>query len=241
MELTQIQKDALLNAYASKLNSQPWEIREGFSAIAQEYLKHKNRSVYYMIDYDSCDASCDGYQYLKPLTDENIEDIKATIKQLDPNDEFEFADLVHDCPEAFSEKEYLCQKGRFEEELYVKHIDLGTKYYVYKFKVAEFKNGIDAAPNINMIRICITDEEYVYLIAESLAYKCCNTSGELTLNRLRTLNPEIYGKICGTIETSLFDSNCHPFIVPIYAVEFIEIDSDAQLLSEIIKEYKNQR
>lgn len=240
MNLTQIQKDALLKAYNGTSDSPVRNSRECYSAIAQEYLMYKNRDVFYKINYDTCDGSIDDFWCLRQLTDENIADIKATIKQLDPNDEFEFNDLVNDCPEAFSYKDYLYKTGRFEEDLYVRYIDLHTKYYVYEFKVAEFKNGIEAAPNIHSIRISLTDEEYVYLVQESLAYKCRNTGGELTLDRLRTINISIFDKICNAIETSLFESNCYPYIVPVYAAELVEIDADAQILAEIIQESRNK-
>lgn len=240
MNITQIQKDALLKAYNGTSDSPVRNSRECYSAIAQEYLKYKNRDVFYMINYEACDGSLDDFWCLRLLTDENIADIKATIKQLDPNDEFEFNDLVNDCPEAFSFKDYLCKTGRFEKDLYVRYIDLHKKYYVYEFKVAEFTNGIEAAPSIKKTRVSLTDEEYVYLVAESLVYKCGNAGGSLTLDRLRTINISIFDKICHVIETSLFESNCYPHIVPIYAVELVEIDADAQLLAEIIKEGCNK-
>ena len=235
MELTQIQKQALQAIYKNTLDAYALNWREGYDAVIKEYLKYKNRRVYYHVDYSPYNDSCDGYEYLKALTDDEVADIKATIKALDPEGEFEFDDLVWEVPEALEDKEYLWATGRFDEELYVTKIDLETKYYCYEFKVAEFCDGVANAPSISNMRICLTDEEYAYLTAECMNYKCSKYSGAFTLCRLRTANRELYDKICNRIETSLFESNIYPCEVPIYAVEFTEIEVDAQLLAETIK------
>ena len=236
MELTQIQKIALREAYLNARADHSLRIRDCHSTLVREYLKLKDRRTYYMVSYDTYkEDGCD-YQYLRPLSDENIADIKATIKQLDPNDEYDFDDLVCDTPEALSDKEYLKAYGRFDEELYVTKVNLAEKHYCYEFKVAHFSDGVEGQSTISRLMIALTDEEYIYLTAECMAKWTFHYVEPFTINRLRTANPALYDKICSTIESSHFDVNCYPHMIPVYAVEIVECEADAQLLASIIED-----
>lgn len=205
---------------------------ELYEDIVKEYLKLRPRKAYYKASYEIDDAE---YEYLKPLTDENVEEISSIIKQLDPNDEYDFEYVLSDEIAAIADKEYLYQTNELEQELTLTYVDLNKKYYCYGVTLAIFNEGLRSAPTIDEHKINIPEEEYVYLLAKALYTK--QTRGkEFTLNLLRIANEELYNGICNTIDIGYFGINNYPNVVPKYAVELTEVNEDVELLASIINE-----
>ena len=196
--------------------------RKHYLEIVKEYLTRKHRTPYYETFYE--DRWENPYEYLKPLDEEDMADLLATAHKLDPDDEYDIDCTINDSPEEFREKPYFYQIcPSLQEEIYFTGINLDKTYYTYRFTVAHFEHGIEEKPTIFPFRISLTDEEYIYLTAEFMVYP------DLTLAKLRTKNPKLFGEISNVVEGH-FHHNSYLTPVPLYLVEFSEIKEDAERL-----------
>ena len=209
--------------------------RKYYTEMVEEFLKKKERRPYYLVSYYDDPETNNEVELLKPLTDENIAEINtfldAYIKENYAEEvenggllDTDFRkDIISEVIGELSEKEFLCNTNMMGFYMEIIGINLYNKYYCYRIKVATFPNGMANAPEIIDININLPDDVYSYLLVEFML------NSELSFNKLRTKNEEVYGKISSYVDR--FFHNCtYPLNVPTYAVEFTEIIEDAQTL-----------
>lgn len=201
--------------------------RKRYTEIVTEYLKQKPRVPFYKVWYEDCNDN--EYTFLKPICEDDMADIIATARQFDPDDECDLADNISEESETFSDKKYFQMVGRFGYDLYITAIDLDKKYYCYKFRFANFENGIDQKPEIFDAMLYLTDEDYIYLTVEHMLYP------SFSLARLRKKRSELYDDICSIAEQMIREKEIETSavldIIPqLYLAEFTEIKEDAERL-----------
>ena len=215
-------------------------MRKRYAEIVAEYLTRKERQPYYLITYEDMPEACNEVKVLRPLTQENIDEINALLDAyIDEEyaEEIETggkedtawrADILPEVIGRFSCKEYLWKENAIFETMDVLNIDLNNPYYCYRIKIATFPDGMTNAPKIIDTHLNLTDEEYTYLLIETML------SSDFSLNKLRTKREEMYNTITNYVD-SIFHGYRYPCEVPIYAVEFTEIKEDAAKLLDSVE------
>ena len=215
-------------------------LREHYTKKATEFSAAKERQPYYLVSYKEDVEDGLEFERLKPLSEDNVSEIKAfidayinktyaeEIAQGEEIDDVWRNDVVSEAIVELSDKEYLCEDSRFFRPTVVTNIDLNTKYYCYRIKIATFPDGMVGEPKIICTDINLPDDVYLYLLVEFM------WNQKLSINKLRTMNPDVYEKICLYID-NFFHGGLYPCDVPTYAVEFTEIVEDAQLLLKNIE------
>ena len=209
--------------------------RKYYTEMVEEFLKKKERRPYYLVSYYDNPETNNEVELLRPLTDENIAEINASLddyikkeypEEVENNGLLDAdwrADIISEVIDEFRDKEYLCNTNQNGDYMEIIDIDICTKYYCYRIKVAIFPNGMANPPEFIDMKINLPDDVYSYLLVEFML------NSELSFNKLRTKNEEVYGKISSYVDR--FFHNCtYPLNVPTYAVEFTEIIEDAQTL-----------
>lgn len=228
------------NEELAKTETVATSMREHYTKKATEFLNAKERQPYYLVSYEE-DAE-DGLEFerLKLLNEDNVSEIKAFIdayinkayaEDIAQGEEIDDAwrnEVASEAIGKLSDKEYLCEDSRFFRPSVVTNIDLNTKHYCYRVKIAIFPNGMASEPRIICTDMNLPDDVYLYLLVEFMR------NPELSLNKLRTMNQDIYERVCSYVDNFFHGYLC-PCNVPTYAVEFTEIIEDAQILLKSIK------
>lgn len=214
--------------------------RQEYTEIVTEFLKTKARQAYHTVNYEEDVEDGLEFELLKPLSEDNVSEIKAfidayinkayaeEIAQGEEIDDVWRNEVISEAIGELSDKEYLREESRFFRPTVVTDIDLNTKYYCYRIKIATFPDGMDNPPKILNWLLNLPDDKYIYLTAEYMV------NPNFSFNKLRTKDKELYNIICNDIEGRLH-RNTYPCDVPTYTVEFTEIVEDAQLLLKSIE------
>ena len=214
--------------------------RKFYAELVVEFLKKKDRRPCYEVSYYDDPETMNVVKLLKPLTEENIAEINTFlddyIKKEYPEevendgllDADWRADFISDVIGELSEKEYLCNTNKMGYDMEIAGIDLCTKYYCYRIKVATFSNGMANPPKIIDMNINLFDDDYSYLLVEFML------NAEFSFNKLRTKNKDMYDKISSYVDRFFHDCT-YPLNVPTYTVEFTEIIEDTQTLLNSIE------
>ena len=214
--------------------------RKLYTEKATDFLAHKNRQPHYLVTYCDDPETNNEVKILKPLTDENIAEVKAFIdayinkayaEEIEAGDEINDAwrnDVVAEAIGELSDKDYLCNTNVILQNMEIIDIDLNSKYYCYRTKVAIFPNGMTNTPRVINVDMNLPDNVYLYLLVEFML------NPNMSLNKLRTKNQDIYERVSAYVD-NFFHGCVYPCNVPTYAVEFTEIIEDAQTLLKNIE------
>lgn len=228
------------NEESAKTKNVATSMREHYRERAAEFLAAKERQPYYLVSYEEDVEDGADFERLKPLSEDNISEIKAFIdayinkayaKEIAQGEEIDDVwrnEVAVEAIGELSEKEYLCEDSRFFRPSVVTNIDLNTKHYCYRVKIAIFPNGMASEPRIICTNINLPDDVYLYLLVEFM------WNPELSFNKLRTMNQDVYERVCSYVD-NFFHGCVYPCNVPTYAVELTEIIEDAQILLRSIK------
>jgi hypothetical protein len=223
------------NEELAKIDNVATSMREHYTEKATEFLAEKERQPYYLVSYEEDVEDGLEFEHLKPLNEDNVSEIKEfidayinkayaeEIAQGEEIDDVWRNEVASEALVELSEKEYLCEDSRFFRPTVVTNIDLNTKHYCYRVKIAIFPNGMASEPRIICTNMNLPDDVYLYLLVEFM------WNPELSLNKLRTMNQDIYERVCSYVD-NFFHGCLYPCNVPTYAVEFTEIIEDAQIL-----------
>lgn len=182
---------------------------------------HKNCVAYYSVEYTD-DDYISYYEILKPLSKEQIEEIKQA--SVIDGEECDYDEVL----DQFSES-HLSVEGTCGEYLIPMHIDLNTAHYLYDVDIVLFPNGINNTPKILKRNIELNDEEYAWLLRKYVVHSFTS------FNEIRTLKPDLFNKMCGFIEENIEDGIVQ-IPTPTYAVELTGIKEHAKELDTIIRE-----
>jgi hypothetical protein len=108
---------------------------------------------------------------------------------------------------------------------------LDHRYHLYGADVAVFRLGLHEKPEILKRSVELSDEEYIWLVRKYLVYP------ETSFNEIRRLNPDLYHKICGILESNI-ESGVVQGPLPAYTADLTQIRKDAAELKNIIDEVK---
>lgn len=215
-------------------------MRKRYAEIVAEYLPRKERQPYYLITYEDDPETCNDVEVLRPLTQENIDEINALLDSYIDKEYAEEvetggkedaawrADILPEVIGEFSDKRYLWKENMNFNTMEVINIDLNNPYYCYRIKIATFPDGMANAPKIIDTHLNLSDDQYSFLVVESML------SSNFSLNKLRTKNEELYNIITNSVD-GIFHKYNYPCDVPTYAVEFTEIKDDAERLLNSIE------
>lgn len=196
-------------------------------ALKLKLQQEDSDRAYYLVDYIEPSAS-DEYDYageyklLMPLTAHQIDMIKQAA--IIDGEEVDYDEVL----DQFSEDGFLYARGACADMIPV-HIDLEHPLYLYAADVAVFFNGINNEPEIIKRSVELTNEEYIWLVNKYMIYP------NISFNEIRTLNNDLYNKMCGNIEANI-EKGVVKFGVPAYTAELTQIKADAAELSALIEE-----
>lgn len=207
----------------------------GRKAAIADYLKTKPRETYYEVQYLRYIPSNDGYDvdgfepsYLKKFTPEQMELVKSVMEKVNAGEAY----LWEAIEEMGAEKFEFLQTEPMDSysSLDPNKVDLDTPYYMYKFKMAVFYDGIDAQPKVYEFLLDLTDEEYITLVGWAMCHRGCG------FNILFIYHAKLYHKLLHAFNNR-FSKEMFPAVsAPTYAVEMTEIEEDAKM---IIEKYGN--
>lgn len=198
------------------------ERNEKYHKLAADYLKSKNATSYYVVNYLSDGEGDDAEPYaFKALTEEQCDEIKALMKQCEAEGyELKYHFYDEGIPEylEFDGYTYPCTP---------QSVEFDTRYVTCRLKIAAFYDGIDAAPTVNFGTIYLTEEEYIDLIT----WQMHNRKGNF--NDLFKYNVELATSINSMIREfwpEELSCGCSPVSTPIFAVELVESKEDAEAI-----------
>ena len=198
------------------------EHNEKYHKLAADYLKSKNATSYYVVNYLSDGEGDDAEPYaFKALTEEQCDEIKALMKQCEAEGyELKYHFYDEGIPEylEFDGYTYPCTP---------QSVEFDTRYVTCRLKIAAFYDGIDAAPTVNFGTIYLTEEEYIDLIT----WQMHNRKGNF--NDLFKYNVELATSINSMIREfwpEEISCGCSPLSTPIFAVELTESKEAAEAI-----------
>lgn len=202
---------------------------KSYTALCKKYLSTKKRDKYYDAVYNvfTCNPEGvfdDGLPYSIRLTDEQVEEIKSIAYKFYETDEWDTSDI--DCDECteIQDLEYLqgyCELG----EMVVTSINVDTYKHFCTFTAKFFNDDLSEIVESREFLVEIDDEQYIETLVEAMVHP------PLTFMQLRSLNPELFNKICVNVE-GIINNRTKILETPIpnYLVELTEINEDVAKL-----------
>ena len=182
-----------------------------FSALAQNYLANKQRTVYYNVHYitDCCPA--DGWSSLVSFTDEEKQQIDSLVVKYGKKDFFNHLDEIFD-----DERLYEIAPGEIVD------FDIDTHYYLYSFTCHKIS---DEGVEKQEVKVNLTDETYLQLLELHLEDRFMN------INRLKYADRALYDIVMRGVDSSFCDEDYYMSLYP-YAVTMDELKADAAKIIE---------
>lgn len=202
---------------------------KSYTALCKKYLSTKERNKYYKAVYNvfTCNPEGsfdDGIDYLVRLTDEQVAEITSIVYKHYECDDWDISDI--DCEECseLQDLEYLqfgCELG----DLTVMSLNVDTYTHLYRFTAKLYNEDCSEIVESREFLVEIDDEQYIETLVEAMVHP------PLTFMQLRSLNPELFNKICVNVEGTI-NNRTKILITPIpnYLVELTEINEDVAKL-----------
>ena len=179
--------------------------------------------AYYSVVYADNDYISE-YKMFVPLTTDQVNEIKQAA--IIDGEEWDYDEVL----DQFAESDFLRAEGPCGD-LIPTQIDLDHCYHLYGADVAVFRQGLHDKPEILKRSVELSDEEYIWLVRKYLVYP------ETSFNEIRRLNPDLYHKICGILDSNI-ESGVVQGPLPAYTADLTQIRKDAAELKNIIDEVK---
>ena len=202
------------------------ERNEYYRNLAIDYLKGKEDTPYYVVEYKSFDDSDMEPACYKQLTAEQCEEVKAAMAECEENE--------IDLWEYYDEKgtpEYL-ENGNFEGVL-PNMVLFENKHIAINVKLAVFGEHLENGSKVKDVKVVISEDDYVELLSWQMQNRY---SG---FNDLCRENPELFAVIDDRLRMNWADfEGIMPYFTPIYAADLVGIKDDVM---DILGEYAMTR
>lgn len=202
------------------------ERNEYYRNLAIDYLKTKEDTPYYVVEYKSFDDSDMEFACYKQLTDEQCEEVKVAMGECerDEVDLWEYYD-ENGTPE------YL-ENGNFEEVL-PNMVLFENKHIAINVKLAVFGEHLENGSKVKDVKVVISEDDYMELLSWQMQNRYCG------FNDLCRENPELFAVIDDRLRMNWADfDGVMPYFTPIYAADLVGIKDDVM---NILGEYTMTR